>query len=548
MRRHLCPLNSAHQQNGEFRASFCSDSEFEYIGSRSAGAITGRGTGRKLIMLHSERLSQTCPGYDQKPGRQCYTRYIRSLIVVAYVLLTSIQPTKAQPFTQADGRTTLAKVVNFYRTQVGYEGAYLWRYAADLTAQEGEGMATRTSGWTQPPGTPTVGEAYLNAWRLSGDSGCLDAAIEAARALVRAQLVSGGWSSHFDLGTPGRKKYAYRTDGEQRGKNNLSTFDDNKSQSALTLLMHVDEALEFRDQPIHEAVSYALENMLKSQYPNGAWPQQYSEPPVHSDYPVLSASYPESWPRTYPKIKYIGHYTLNDNNMSHIVDMLFKAHRIYAREDCFQCAVKTGEFFLSAQMPEPQPGWAQQYDLHMHPVWARKFEPAAITGGESQSVMKSLVTLFRFTGDRKFIAALPTALAYYRRSLLADGRLARFYELKTNRPLYFTTKYELTYSDSDMPTHYGFKVSSKLDRLEQDYRRALSQDAAQLKPRHRHVTPVKRSDGLQNRANTAGQALDARGAWIETGRMRHQNDSLEVIEMRTFVSNLEILAQFAGAQ
>ena len=355
------------------------------------------------MTLCCEKKVQSCWGLVPKTVRRLHTRCIRSCTAVALVLLATLPQTEAQPLTQENARVTLARVLNFYRTQVGYEGAYLWRYTADLTAQEGEGTATRTSGWTQPPGTPTVGESYLNAWRLSGESTCLEAAVEAARALVRSQLVSGGWSSHFDLGNPGRQRYAYRIDGDRRGKNDLSTFDDNKSQSALMLLMHVDEALDFKDQSIHEAVSYALEHMLKSQYPNGAWPQQYSEPPEQSDDPVLEASYPESWSRTYPKVKYIGHYTLNDNNMSYIVDMLFEAHRIYEREDCFQSAVKTGEFFLSAQMPEPQPGWAQQYDLHMHPVWARKFEPAAITGGESQSVMRTLITLYRFTSDRRFI-------------------------------------------------------------------------------------------------------------------------------------------------
>ncbi|MEO2020049.1 MAG: pectate lyase [Fuerstiella sp.] len=500
------------------------------------------------MTLHREEMSRLRLDCNQQAPRNCRVRCLCSVFAVVFALLAAVRPLEAQSLTQAEARTTLAKVMKFYRTQVGYEGAYLWRYSADLTAQEGEGTATRTSGWTQPPGTTTVGESYLKAWRLSGEDHCLEAAVEAARALVRSQLVSGGWSSHFDLAEPGRRRYAYRTDGDQRGRNNLSTFDDNKSQSALMLLMHVDEALNFTDQQIHGAVTYALERMLKCQYPNGAWPQQYAEPPDDANYPVLLASYPESWSRTYPKIKYIGYYTLNDSNMSHIVDMLFEAHRIYDRDDCFQSAVKTGDFFLSAQMPEPQPGWAQQYDLQMHPAWARKFEPAAITGGESQSVMRTLVTLYRFTGDRKFVAPLPAALAYYRRSLLPDGRLARFYELKTNRPLYFTKEYELTFSDDDMPTHYGFKVTSNLDRLEQDYKQALAADAMQLKPQHRRVSRAKRSVRLQKRAAAVAKSLDARGAWVETGPMRHQSDTLEIIEMRTFVSNLEILAQFAGAE
>ena len=51
-------------------------------------------------------------------------------------------------------------------------------------------------------------------------------------------------------------------------------------------------------------------------------------------------------------------------------------------------------FLLLAQLPEPQPGWAQQYNIEMEPEWARKFEPPAVTGGESQKVIATLLTLF----------------------------------------------------------------------------------------------------------------------------------------------------------
>ena len=116
-------------------------------------------------------------------------------------------------------------------------------------------------------------------------------------------------------------------------------------------------------------------------------------------------------------------------------------------------------------MPEPQPGWAQQYDREMHPAWARKFEPPSITGGESQGAIRILMDVYRHTGDKKYLEPIPRALDYLDKSQLASGRLARFYELKTNKPLYFTKTYELTYDDSDMPTHYGFKLDGKLDQL-----------------------------------------------------------------------------------
>lgn len=480
-------------------------------------------------------------------------RYLRQFVVLTLVIvmLRSMYPQHsayAQEFSREDAQARLQQVTEFYRTQLGYKGAYLWRYAADLSAQEGEGSATRTSGWTQPPGTPAVGTAWLQAWRLTDDRQCLEAAIEAAHALVQAQLVSGGWSDHFDLAEPGRQRYRYRTSGDTAGERNLTTFDDNKTQSSLMLLMHVDEALNFQDAVIHEATQYALQHILAAQYPNGAWPQQFSEPPNAQDYPVKKADFPESWSRTYPKQKYTGYYTLNDNNMSRIVEMLLEASRIYKVEDYRTAAIRTGDFFLLAQLPEPQPGWAQQYNNQMHPAWARKFEPPAVTGGESQSVMETLLLLYSATGERRFLDCLPKALAYYRKSELPDGQLARFYELQTNRPLYFTKDYELTYSDADVPTHYAFKVSSKLDRLERAYQAALKAPVSQPQREAPGSERVKFSEKLQRDAAKVAEALDQRGAWVESGRMRHQTETLPVIDMRTFIKNLEVLARYAGSR
>ena len=446
---------------------------------------------------------------------------------------------------------TLQKVVAFYRGQVGYRGAYVWRYSADLTQQEGEGQAYPTTGWTQPPGTPAVGEAYLAAWRYCGEQSCLDAAVEAAHALEQTQLVSGGWDSRFELGKEHRKRYAYRVDGNKHGRRNHTTFDDNKSQSALMLLMHVDEALAFKDAKIHAAVAYALEKMLAAQYPNGAWPQQFSDLPDATKHLVKKATYPETWSRTFPKTDYRGYYTLNDNNMSHIIDMLFEAARIYDRKDCRAAAEKTGDFFLLAQMPEPQPGWAQQYDRDMHPAWARKFEPPAVTGGESMSVMRTLLSLYRHTGERRFLDPLPRAIAYYRQSQLPEGRFARFYELRTNKPLYFTKDYRLTYSDADMPTHYGFKVGSvkSLDSLNRELRLLQSSNWEAIRAVHKELHPRKMSDRLRRAGQQLIAALDGRGAWVEDGSLREQkSESDHVIEMRTFVRNLPMLAQFVGAR
>ena len=55
--------------------------------------------------------------------------------------------------------------------------------------------------------------------------------------------------------------------------------------------------------------------------------------------------------------------------------------------------------------------------------------------------MRTLIQLYRRTGQQKYLGAIPSALDYLASSPLSDGRLARLYELKTNCPLYFTRLY-----------------------------------------------------------------------------------------------------------
>ena len=55
----------------------------------------------------------------------------------------------------------------------------------------------------------------------------------------------------------------------------------------------------------------------------------------------------------------------------------------------------------------------------MHPAWARVFEPPSVTGGESQGILRTLMVLYRETGNRKYLEPIPRALAYLKRSVLS---------------------------------------------------------------------------------------------------------------------------------
>jgi hypothetical protein len=447
------------------------------------------------------------------------------------------------------------RAVKFFRTQASASGGYVYQLSADLSRREGEGKVGRTTAWVQPPGTPSVGMAYLRAYQLTSDPMLLDAANDTASALLRGQLRSGGWDSKIEFAAEDRQKHAYRVDESAGGKlRNATTFDDDKSQSAIRFLMQLDKELEFNDQAIHEGVLYALDGAVRSQYSCGAWPQRYSEFPDAGDQPALQATIPKEWSRTYPGRDYAGFYTLNDNTMSDLIGTMLDAWDVYDDPRYMQAAERGGDFLLRAQLPEPQPGWAQQYDARMQPAWARKFEPPAITGGESQGVMRTLIGLYRRTAAHRddaarYLKVIPRAIAYYRRSLLEDGRLARFYELGTNRPLFFTKQYELTYSPADMPTHYAFIVSSKLDRIEAELNDARNTAPADLAKPKKPAAP-RPSRGLGEKAAQVIGALDARGAWIEAGRLRYhgsEDSTREVICSDTFCKNLRVLADWIAA-
>lgn len=74
-----------------------------------------------------------------------------------------------EPVTRQEAAQALRKAVEFFHSEVSCQGGYLWRYSGDLALREGEGKASRTMVWVQPPGTPTVGQACLEAYEYTGD-------------------------------------------------------------------------------------------------------------------------------------------------------------------------------------------------------------------------------------------------------------------------------------------------------------------------------------------------------------------------------------------
>jgi hypothetical protein len=511
-----------------------------------------------------------------------FNRYSRiaafGLIALAVPITSAVgapnsQSAKKPVSLREEARAALRKAAVFYRTKVATNGGYAYFYTEDLTQRWGEGVGTATQVWVEPPGTPAVGMAYLKAYETTRDRYYLDAARETAHALVYGQLKSGGWSQTIDFDPNGSRANQYRN-GKGKGANH-SSLDDNQTQSAIRFLARVDKELGFKDAAIHEANLYALNALLKAQFPNGAFPQGWKEPVAR--HAVKKASYPENWPRIWPKEDYWNYYTLNDGLPETMTDTLLVAHEIYKDSRYLKALARLGDFLILAQMPDPQPAWAQQYNYEMQPTWARKFEPPAISGLESENAIKALMKIYRITGDRKYLQPIPKALAYLKKGRLADGRMARYYELQTNKPLYMNREpgvsgsssapgyYYFTYDDTNLPSHYGWKQNTEVDQLEKQYQ-VLSKSKSQVKAvptaadlekqyqilhkgesQSEAVPPAK---VLEPQVRQIMQQLDAQGRWVTTyngerltGQPKFEK-GFRYIGMDTFNRNVTTLTDY----
>ena len=421
----------------------------------------------------------------------------------------------------AEARSAMGRAADFF-TAISTNGGWAGIYSADLKERWGESVRERCRPneiWVQPPGTPTVGKTFLQAYRVTGDKQYLAAARNAGRALVWGQRTVGGWDHRVDVSrlTP-EAAMPERRDGR-------CTFDDDITQGAIAMLMDLDRTL---DEPwLDDGVRLGLAFVLKSQATTGGWPQWYPLRGGYHDY-----------------------YTFNDATINDCIRVMLDAHRQYGRPEYLAAARRGGDFIRAAQLADPQAGWAQQYSRDMKPAWARAFEPPAVCSAVAGRNIRTLIALALYTRDDAYLKPIPAALAWLDRSKLADNRWARFYELGTNKPIY---------GDRDGKVHYTLEEISEERRSGYSwqgdygvasaaaYYRNVTETGLEAYAKQREAAGkrkpsaaslAKREPSLAPRARKAIAALDAKGRWVDAdGRIRTS----------TFVGHLRTLSDYVEA-
>jgi PelA/Pel-15E family pectate lyase len=332
-------------------------------------------------------------------------------------------PASALP--RALAAASMLRAARFMAETVAHRGGYVWAYLPDFSRCWGELEAKRSMLWVQPPGTPSMGHALLDAFHATGDEFYYEAAEQVAQALIAAQRPSGGWNYVYDLA--GRAsldewyatvaRNAWRLEEFHLHPDN-STFDDACTAVAGQFMLRM--AIERGNAAYHAAFARVVELILVSQYPNGGWPQRY---PLQPDY--------TRW------------LTFNDDVIGQNIKLLVMASVALGDAGLARRARAAFDCMLELQLPRPQAGWGLQHSLDGKPASARSFEPLALATHTTATNVEQLLSFYELSRDPRYLQRVPEALDWLDQVRFPDDLARRlggthptFVELATNDALY----------------------------------------------------------------------------------------------------------------
>jgi len=295
--------------------------------------------------------------------------------------------------------------------------------------------------------------------------------------IILYQKSNGGWPKNYDM-------LAILTDEQKkliRSKKNATntTFDNSTTYSHVDCLAKVYKATG--NKKYKTACLNGLNFILSAQYTNGGWPQYF---PLENNYSNC--------------------VTFNDDVMTGILsvfnNIINNAPAYSFLNNAVRKKIKTAfdkgmHCVLATQIKDNNKltAWCQQYDpVSLAPTWARKFEPPSICNRESATLVLFLMTIknpsqelinaiqsaVKWFDDSKILytrvktISAPTVIYKVRKSstdkvVVIDSAAppiwARYYELKTDKPLFCNRDGKVVYTlakvERERRDGYGWYVN-----------------------------------------------------------------------------------------
>lgn len=422
--------------------------------------------------------------------------------------------------TVRDAVVAMRRAVQHMDENVSYQGGYVWDYLPDLSRTWGEMEAKRTMCWIQPPGTPSVGHALIDAYHAGGDPVVYAAARRTALALVAAQHPAGGWNYIHDFAGEASLKDWYETIGKNGWRleefqhyYGNATFDDAGTAVASQVLLRM--YLEKRDRrfeaPLNKAIQFVLDAQFKGGVADGGWPQRF---PAANGVSEMPAPNPQQIPST-PGVRqgmqdgdYTRHVTFNDDVAGENIKFLLMCVVGLGRTDLLPAVHRAMQCLKRMQYTEgAQSGWGLQHLAAPSadgrpagaPAGARSYEPRSLATHTTQTNVQQLFNYFRLTGDRGYLAGVPAAIAWLNsvpltaqqkveNPLIASRSHPTFVELGTNKALFVhrygsnihNGAYYVDYDHRNTPSHYSAGRSINTASLQKTYDELMAMTDAQV--------------------------------------------------------------------
>jgi len=203
-----------------------------------------------------------------------------------------------------------------------------------------------------------------------------------------------------------------------------------------------------------------------------------------------------------------------------------------------------GDFIIASQLSKPQAGQAQQYSGDLKPAWARSFEPPGVCSAVTAHNMSTLVQMYLYTKDNKYLRPIPAAIEWLENSNIAQNLWARLYEVGTNRPIYGDRMdgnkihYDYDKLSEKERAGYAWQGEYGIGSTISYYRRCKAVGADAYQARQQKMLSRRARRQRARKAEPSVQrviaALDDKGRWVT-------NDT---ISCQSFVRNFSILCEY----
>jgi PelA/Pel-15E family pectate lyase len=406
------------------------------------------------------------------------------LIASIIVMAIAVASPRAQNPDRAHVLAAMKRATTFMVEKVANQGGYVWSYLPDMTRRWGEMEATPTMIWIQPPGTPSMGHLFLDAFHATGDDYYYRAAEQVASALMFAQHPSGGWNYIADFaGEESLRKWydtigknAWRLEEFQHYYGN-ATFDDAGTAESAKFFLRL--YAEKKDPKYQAPLDKAIKFVLDSQYPIGVWPQRF---------PKAQAAGLHGLP------DYTSYATFNDDVAAENMDFLLMCYQAFGDERLIDPIIRGMNAFIVTQLGPPQPAWGLQHTLDLQPSGARTYEPKALVTHTTAANVVLLIRFYRLTGETKYLARIPEVLDWLDKLTLPPGIAPpgrthpTFVELGTNEPLYvhregsnvFNGRYYVDKNPKGTIIHYSSFRNIDVAGLRRQYEAARNTPPAEV--------------------------------------------------------------------